>query len=77
MPIFIGNMKAYTTPEVADLTGIHLRTLHRWLDRGAIPEPKRSRIRGLTFRLWTPRDVARVKKYKAAHYRKGRGRKKR
>ena len=76
MPIYIGKMKAHTTPEVADLAGIHLRTLHHWLKRGAIPEPKRSRIRKMTFRLWTARDVERVKKYKAAHYRKGRGRKK-
>ncbi len=30
----------------------------------------------MTFRLWSDRDVERVKKYKAAHYRKGRGRKK-
>jgi DNA-binding transcriptional MerR regulator len=69
-------MKAYTTPEVADLAGIHLRTLHRWLNRGAIPEPRRSSIRGLTFRLWSERDVERVKKYKVARYWKGGGRKK-
>jgi DNA-binding transcriptional MerR regulator len=75
MPIYIGTMKAYTTPEVAKLAGVHLRTLHRWLDRGAFPEPKSGKIGGLAIRLWTERDIERVRKYKAAHYRKGRGRK--
>lgn len=75
MPICIGNMKAYTTPEVAKLAGIHLRTLHRWLDRGALAEPKRGEIGGLSVRLWTDGDVRRVRKYKAQTYRKGRGRK--
>ena len=75
MPIYIGTMKAHTTPEVAKLVGVHLRTLHRWLDRGAVPEPKRGKIGGLTVRLWTDQDIEGVRSYKTKTYRKGRGRK--
>ncbi len=75
MPIYIGTMKAHTTPEVAKLVGVHLRTLHRWLDRGALPEPKRGKIGGLAVRLWTAADIKCVRTYKAKTYRKGRGRK--
>ena len=76
MPIYIGTMRRYTTPEVAELAGVHLRTLHRWLEKGAIPEPQRGGIRGLTLRLWSGDDVKRVKRHKEKFYRKGRGRKK-
>jgi excisionase family DNA binding protein len=75
MPIYIGTMKAHTTPEVAKLVGVHLRTLHRWLDRGALPEPKRGKIGGLSVRLWTDEDIKGVRAYKTKTYRKGRGRK--
>jgi excisionase family DNA binding protein len=75
MPILIGTMKAYTTPEVAEMVGIHLRTLHRWLDRGAIPEPSRGKIGGLTVRIWTERNIEIVRNYKTKTYCKGRGRK--
>lgn len=74
MPIYIGRMKAFTTPEVADLVGVHLRTLHRWMDSGVVKEPKRAKIGGLAVRLWTERDVELVKEHKRATYRKGRGR---
>ncbi len=76
MPISIGRMNAYTTPEVAELSGIHLRTLHRWLERGDISEPKRGKIGGLAVRLWSERDLKRVREYKLKFYAKGRGRKK-
>jgi excisionase family DNA binding protein len=75
MPIYIGTMKAYTTPEVAKLVGVHLRTLHRWMESGAIEQPKRAEIGGLSVRLWGERDIERVEKHKHATYRKGRGRK--
>ena len=77
MPIYIGTMKAYTRPEIAQLAGIHLRTLHRWLKRGVISEPKRAKIGGLAVRLWSERDLKRVRDYKLNFYAKGRGRKKR
>ena len=76
MIIGVTRMKVYSTAEVVRKVGISRMTLFRWLHSGAIPEPKRGRFAGRDFRIWTPRDVERVKKYKAAHYRKGRGRKK-
>lgn len=75
MAIYIARMKAYTTPEVAKLAGIGLRTLYRWLKLGAIPEPERGRIGGLTVRLWSEKAVRLVREHKRKFYAKGRGRK--
>ena len=75
MPILLG-MKSLSTAEVVKIIGVNRRTLYRWLYSGKIPEPKRGHLAGRDFRIWTPRDVERAKKYKAAHYWKGTGRKK-
>ena len=69
-------MKNLSTVEVARIVGIHKSTLIEWLQKGVIPEPKHNRVAGVGYRIWTARDVERVRKWKAAHYRKGRGRKK-
>ena len=69
-------MKTYSTGKIAKTVGIHKATLLRWLYSGSIPEPKRHTNGGVDFRIWTDRDLDRVRKYKADHYRKGRGRKK-
>jgi DNA-binding transcriptional MerR regulator len=69
-------MKTWSTTEVARIVEVHKATLLRWLYAGSIPEPKRYRNSGVDFRIWTERDVERVRKFKAANYRKGRGRKK-
>jgi excisionase family DNA binding protein len=65
-----------STLEVADLVGVSSRTLERWLVEGKIQAPKMLRVGEKQFRDWTKKDVARIRKYKAANYRKGRGRKK-
>ena len=70
-------MKNYSTVQVARMVGIGKQTLLRWLYSKSIPEPKRRSNGGQVVRIWTDRDVERVRKWKAAHYRKGRGRKKR
>jgi hypothetical protein len=69
-------MSNRSTLEVAKLVGIGKNTLLTWLRDGKIAEPKRVSQGGITVRLWSDRDVARVHKYKEANYRKGRGRKK-
>jgi len=69
-------MKQYSTPEAARKLGIHPITLHRWVAKGRFTAPKNQRIGGVVVRLWTDRDVERVRKYKEANYCKGRGRKK-
>jgi excisionase family DNA binding protein len=69
-------MKHLSTPEVAQLVGVHTVTLERWLASRVIPSPERLQVGGRSVRLWTARDIERVKRHKAESYRKGRGRKK-
>jgi DNA-binding transcriptional MerR regulator len=66
----------YSTSEVAEKIGIAKRTLIRWLKDCKIAEPKRVEYPGIISRLWSERDVERLRKYKEQNYRKGRGRKK-
>jgi DNA-binding transcriptional MerR regulator len=68
-------MKNLSTSQVARKVGVHKQTLLRWLYARAIPEPKRLSSGGQDVRVWTDRDVERVRKYKEQNYRKGRGRK--
>ena len=69
-------MRGYSTNGAARKVGIHPITLHRWVLEGRVKAPQKQRIGGVMVRLWTDPDVERVRKYKATHYRKGRGRKK-
>jgi len=57
------------------MVGIGRMTLLRWLKDGKIPEPRRIRNGGIDARIWTDRDVERVRSHKQENYRKGRGRK--
>jgi len=70
-------MRLLSTPDVARQVGIHPITLERWLASGKVWPEKTVQIGNRTIRLWTSRDVKRLLKFKAASYRKGRGRKKR
>jgi hypothetical protein len=68
-------MKTYSTVQVARMIGVHKVTLQRWLLGGKTAEPRRITNGGMDLRLWTDRDIERVRKYKQENYRKGRGRK--
>jgi excisionase family DNA binding protein len=68
-------MTPLSTEEVAKQAGISRVTLERWLASGKIRSPKNIRYGRNEFRNWTAVDVERVRKFKAANYRKGRGRK--
>jgi excisionase family DNA binding protein len=68
-------MSPLSTKEIAAQIGIHRVTLEEWLQKGKVKAPKKVRIGGQTYRLWTDRDVERLRKYKERSYRKGRGRK--
>lgn len=70
-------MKTRATLEVAKLVGVGKTTLLTWLREGRVPEPKRVSQGGVEVRLWSDRDVERVRRYKEANFRKGRGRKER
>ena len=69
-------MAPLSTAEVAKLVGIHRVTLETWLTTGKVKLPRTAQIGGHVYRMWTERDVKRVRKYKEKFYRKGRGRKK-
>ncbi len=64
-----------TTVEAAKEVGIHLATLQRWIAEGKIRPPKPTLRGAVGYRLWSAKDVVRLKKAKKEIYRKGRGRK--
>lgn len=68
-------MRTYSTMQVARTAGIGRMTLLRWLKDGKVQEPRRISNGGVQARIWTDRDVERVRRYKQENYRKGRGRK--
>jgi DNA-binding transcriptional MerR regulator len=72
---YIKSVRIHSTVEVARLVGVHKLTLIRWLLNGQVKEPRRIKQGGVDIRLWTDGDLERIRKYKEAHYRKGRGRK--
>ena len=70
-------MHTYSTKEAARRIGIHWVTLHHWLSEGKVCASVGIPMGpGQTLRRWTLADVRQARAYKAAHYRKGRGRKK-
>jgi excisionase family DNA binding protein len=70
-------MTPLSTEEVAEQLKISRVTLERWLASGNLRTPNKIKFGRNEFRDWTAADIERVRQYKAAHYRKGRGRKKR
>jgi predicted site-specific integrase-resolvase len=68
-------MPTYSTAQVAKKAGISKLTLTRWLRAGKLKEPRRVNQGGIELRIWTAREVEKVRKYKQENYRKGRGRK--
>jgi len=68
-------MQPLSTAQVAKAVAVHSITLEKWLKQRKIAQPKKLLVGSRTVRLWTKADVERIRKYKAANYRKGRGRK--
>lgn len=69
-------MSPRSTREVAKLVGVHLATLEEWLSKKKVKSPKTVQVGAKSYRLWSDRDLERVRLYKTKFYRKGRGRKK-
>jgi DNA-binding transcriptional MerR regulator len=63
-------MAQYSISEAARLLGIHRATLHRWIGKGFVPEPISEEIAGSQLRYWTDDGFAKLREYKAKHYRK-------
>ena len=68
-------MRTYSTGQAAKMLGVNRVTLQRWLIAGRVGEPKKVKMGGVEVRIWTDRDVERLRKYKQENYCKGRGRK--
>jgi hypothetical protein len=58
-------MKPLPTSEVVRLLGVHPITLEHWLRRNPELKPRALRIGGRVVRLWTMKDVVRLKRFKA------------
>jgi DNA-binding transcriptional MerR regulator len=63
-------MAQYSISGAARLLGIHRATLHRWIEKRAVPEPVTQEIAGSQIRYWTEDGFAKLKQHKAEHYRK-------
>ncbi len=55
-------MRKHSTREAAKQLGISLMTLQRYIATNKIRAPKLSYLGGAVFRLWTARDIERVRK---------------
>jgi hypothetical protein len=62
--------RCYTTGEVAAEIGVDKSTLLRWLYTGKIAEPSQQIIGGVTFRIWTGKDLLKAKKHREERYRR-------
>ncbi len=63
-------MTQYSISEAARLLSIHRATLHRWIEKRVVPVPVTQQIAGSQIRYWTEEGFAKLKQYKAEHYRK-------
>jgi excisionase family DNA binding protein len=68
-------MSPQSTAEVARLLGIARSTLEVWIQQGKV-RPRVMRVGRKTYRIWTEREIEKVRRVKKKTYRKGRGRKK-
>jgi DNA-binding transcriptional MerR regulator len=56
--------RTYTTTQAAKKAGITRQTLHFWVSSGLVKAPAPVKIGQRAFRLWTERDVQRLKEFK-------------
>ncbi len=55
-------MKSFSTREAAGKLGISLISLQRYIAAKKVSAPKLQKIGGVSIRLWTDRDIKRVRK---------------
>ena len=72
----ITSMEGYTTAQVANSIGVSKNTLLKWLYAGVLREPKRARVAGVKWRIWSESDVERARKLKGTMKRGPKPRKK-
>ena len=54
-------MKQHSTREAAQILGISMATMNRYIVAGTIPVPPLSRVGGVTVRLWSERHLTKAK----------------
>ena len=59
-------MKPLPTSKVVQLLDVHPITLERWLRGNSDLSPKTLQVGGRLVRLWTMKDVSRLKRFKAS-----------
>jgi hypothetical protein len=72
----VAMMRTYSTKQAANKVDLHPVTLRRWLAAKKVRPSLGVPYDGRTLWRWTDAEVEELRKYKDAHYRKGRGRKK-
>ncbi len=63
-----------STTKAARLTGIGQATLQRWVKTRKLKVPKLTRVGGVPVRLWSEREVARIRRHKERFFGQGKGR---
>ncbi len=63
-----------STQKAARLTGIGQATLQRWVKTRKLKAPKLTRVGGVAVRLWSEREVDRIRRHKERFYGQGKGR---
>lgn len=54
-------MTSYSTREAAQLLGLSMATINRYIAAGKIPLPALTRVGGVRVRLWSDNDIAKVR----------------
>lgn len=54
-------MTGYSTREAANLLGISMATINRYIVAGTVPVPPLTRVGGVKVRLWKDKDIAKAK----------------
>jgi predicted DNA-binding transcriptional regulator AlpA len=65
-------MRPLSTKQVAQKLGIDQGDLQRRIKRGTVPSPPLQQVGGINIRLWTAKDVDRLRKAIGKARRKGR-----
>ena len=54
-------MASYSTREAANILGVSMATINRYIVAETIPVPPLTRVGGVTVRLWSDKDITKAK----------------
>ena len=61
-------MRQYTISEAAKELGIQRNTLYNWIREKQIPAPKEVFVSGIRLRVWTEKQMVKLRKHKTMSY---------